>query len=91
MTTKRTDKHAVALGYPAELTPYVFAADTKRRLLYLTSWPAAPTHLVTLPLLKPEQTARIGGRWTPRLLERFDDGSALALWDWIPDDALKDG
>lgn len=84
-TNGHPDPHASAMGFPVALAPYVFGADAKRRLLFLTSWPEAPDHVVTLAMLKPEQAARVGGSWTVRVLERFDDGSALGLWDWLPD------
>ena len=77
----------VALGFPEALTRYVFGADAKRGLLFLVNWPVCPDHVVALPMLKPEQAAREGGAWEPVLMSRADDGSALALWRWIPEDA----
>jgi hypothetical protein len=74
----------VALGFPKTLTRYVFGADAKRGLLFLVNWPPAPDHVVALPMLKPEQAAREGGTWEPALMNRADDGTALALWRWVP-------
>jgi len=79
------DHRAGVLGHPVALTPYVFGADSKRRLLFLVNWPPAPDKVVTLPMLNPAQAARVGGSWEPRLMEAYADGGALALWQWVPD------
>lgn len=80
-----TEPTDTALGFPPALTPYVFGADAKRGLLFLVNWPPAPDLVVTLPLLSPAQAAQVGGGWEPALLERHPDGTALAVWRWVPE------
>jgi hypothetical protein len=64
---------------------HLVAIDRKRGLLHVQGLPDEPNLRVVLPMLDADQARRKGGRWEPRLVERFPDGTALGVWHWVED------
>jgi hypothetical protein len=43
------------------------------------------TKSISLPWPQPEPRT-LTGHWEPAIIERYPDGTALALWRWVEDE-----